>query len=83
MIFDRCPVDYIAYSQYTAHHRAAEADDLFAGMMLSAVRQPLQLLDWLVFSITNDWPVQMEGDGIRPVGFSYCDEVDAIFKQIY
>ena len=84
VIFDRCPVDYIAYSQYTANHRTTDIDDAFVGMMIPAVRQSLQKLDWLIFfPVTNDWPVQMEDDGIRPVDLSYRDEVDAIFKQIY
>ena len=53
-------------------------------MMVPAVRQSLQNLDWLVFfPITNEWPVEMEDDGIRPVDLPYRDEVDAIFKQIY
>ena len=33
--------------------------------------------------MTDDWPVEMEDDGIRPIDLSYRQEVDAIFKQIY
>ena len=82
--FDRCPIDYIAYSQYTANYQTTDIDDAFVEMMVPAVRQSLQNLDWLVFfPITNEWPVEMEDDGIRPVDLPYRDEVDAIFKQIY
>jgi hypothetical protein len=84
VIFDRCPIDYIAYSQYTANYKTTDIDDAFIEMMVPAVRRSLESLDWLVFfPITNEWPVEMENDGIRPIDLPYRDEVDAIFKQIY
>jgi AAA domain len=84
VIFDRAPVDYIAYSQYTANQRSTDIDDDFVMSMVSAVRESLDRLDILAFVPQSDnWPVAMEDDGIRPVDHSYRDEVDAIFKQIY
>ncbi len=84
VIFDRCPVDYVAYSQYTADHGTTDIDDAFVESLASRVRNSLQQLDVLVFlPITTQWPVAMEDDGIRPVDLPYRDEVDAIFKQIY
>jgi hypothetical protein len=84
VIFDRAPVDYIAYSQYTANQRSTDIDDDFVMSMVSAVRESLDRLDILAFvPQSDDWPVAMEDDGIRPVDHSYRDEVDAIFKQIY
>tara|TARA_B100002051_G_scaffold60666_1_gene56559 strand:- start:4119 stop:4478 length:360 start_codon:yes stop_codon:yes gene_type:complete len=84
VIFDRCPIDYTTYSQYTANDQTTDIDDAFVQMMVSVVRRSLQHLDWLVFSpITNQWPVEMEDDEIRPIGLPYRDEVDAIFNQIY
>ena len=84
VIFDRAPVDYIAYSQYTANQRSTDIDDDFVQSMVSAVRESLDRLDILAFvPQSDDWPVAMEDDGIRPVDHFYRDEVDAIFKQIY
>jgi len=84
VIFDRAPVDYIAYSQYTANQRLTDIDDDFVLSMVSAVRESLERLDVLAFvPQSEEWPVAMEDDGIRPVDHSYRDEVDAIFKQIY
>ena len=84
VIFDRSPVDYIAYSQYTANQRLTDIDDDFVLSMVSAARESLERLDILAFvPQSDDWPVAMEDDGIRPVDHSYRDEVDAIFKQIY
>ena len=84
VIFDRAPVDYIAYSQYTADKRTTDIDDAFVSAMVPRVRETLQRLDLVVFiPMTDRWPVDMEDDGIRPVDLPYRAEVDAIFKQIY
>ena len=84
VIFDRAPVDYIAYSQYTANKGSTDINDAFVTSMIPAVRESLDRLDILAFvPKSNEWPVQMQEDGIRPIDHEYRDEVDAIFKQIY
>ena len=84
VIFDRAPVDYIAYSQYTANRGTTDINDAFVETMVPVVRESLNHLDILAFVPKSDeWPVEMEADGIRPVDHAYRDEVDAIFKQIY
>ena len=84
VIFDRAPVDYIAYSQYTADKKTTDIDDAFVESMVPRVKETLQRLDLIVFvPMTDRWPVDMEDDGIRPVDLPYRAEVDAIFKQIY
>ena len=84
VIFDRAPIDYIAYSQYTADKQTTDIDHAFVEAMVPRVRETLQRLDLVVFvPMTDRWPVDMEDDGIRPVDLPYRAEVDAIFKQIY
>lgn len=84
VIFDRAPVDYLAYSQYTANQGTTDIDAAFVESMVPAVRESLDHLDILAFvPRSEDWPVAMEDDGIRPVDYAYRDEVDAIFKEIY
>lgn len=84
VIFDRSPVDYIAYSQYTADHGTTDIDDCFVKMMVQSVQDSLANLDLLVFiPVSEQWPIEMEDDGIRPIDLPYRDEVDLIFKQIY
>lgn len=84
VIFDRAPVDYLAYSQYTANQATTDIDDAFVASMVPAVRESLDHLDILAFVPKSQaWPVAMEEDGIRPVDHAYRDDVDAIFKEIY
>jgi len=84
VIFDRSPVDYIAYSQYTANYNTTDIDDDFVKLMVPTVRDSLRYLDILVFiPMTDLYPVAMEDDGIRPIDIPYRDEVDSLFKEIY
>jgi hypothetical protein len=84
VIFDRAPVDYLAYSQYTADAGSTDIDDAFVTSMTPAVIESLDRLDIIAFVPKSDeWPVEMEADGIRPTDHAYRDAVDAVFKQIY
>ena len=84
VIFDRAPVDYLAYSQYTADTGCTDINDAFVASMVPAVAESLDRLDILAFVPKSDrWPVEMETDGIRPIDHAYRDAVDVIFKQIY
>lgn len=84
VIFDRAPIDYIAYSQYTANQKTTDIDNNFVESMIPAVRESLDHIDILAFvPKSDDWPVEMEDDGIRPIDYAYRDQVDAIFKEIY
>lgn len=84
VIFDRAPIDYIAYSQYTADQGTTDIDQSFVETMVPAVREALDRIDLLAFVPRSDaWPIALENDGIRPVDEAYRDDVDEIFKQIY
>ena len=84
VIFDRSPIDYIAYSQYTADQGTTDIDQSFVETMIPAVREALDCIDLLAFVPRSDaWPIILENDGIRPLDQAYRDEVDEIFKQIY
>jgi hypothetical protein len=84
VIFDRAPVDYLAYSQYTADAGSTDIDDAFVMSMVQPVIESLDRLDIIAFVPKSDeWPVEMEADGIRPTDYAYRDAVDAVFTQIY
>lgn len=84
VIFDRCPVDYIAYSIYTAHHRQTDLDMAFVESLVKPVRESLKFLDLLVFvPVSREHPMHLENDGIRPIDKHYRWDVDHQFKRIY
>lgn len=83
VIFDRSPLDYIAYSLYTAHFHQTDIDDVFVEGMVEPVREALAFLDLLVFiPISREHPMRLEDDGIRPTDHAYRTDVDRIFKRI-
>jgi hypothetical protein len=82
VIFDRAPVDYLAYSQHTADTGCTDIDDAFVASMVPAVAESLDRLDILAFVPKSDrWPVEMESDGIRPIDHGYRDAVDVISSR--
>jgi nicotinamide riboside kinase len=84
VIFDRCPIDFIAYSQFAADCGRSDIDDAFVESMLEPTLECLSSLDLLVFiPKTDEAPVTLEDDGIRPIDHAYRDAMDLIFKQIY
>ncbi|UYN97742.1 MAG: AAA family ATPase [Enhydrobacter sp.] len=84
VIFDRCPIDYIAYSIYTAHHKQTDLDMAFVQSLVEPVRESLAFLDAVVFvPVTQKHPIHLEDDGIRLVDKEYRWEVDRHFKRIY
>ncbi len=84
IIFDRSPVDYIAYSLYTAKYGQTDLDQAFVESLIEPTRSSLKNIDLLIFvPISETYPIALEDDGIRYTDESYRDEVDAIFKEIY
>ncbi len=84
VIFDRAPIDYFAYSQYTANQGKSDIDHNFIKTMVPAIKESLDHLDIIAFvPMSDEWPVEIEDDGIRPIDHNYRDEVDQIFKEIY
>ncbi|MBI2785982.1 MAG: AAA family ATPase [Legionella longbeachae] len=84
VIFDRSPIDYIAYSLYTANYHQTDLDQNFVDSLITPVKESLEFIDLLIFiSINKHHPVEIEDDGIRPIDKSYRSEVDEFFKKIY
>ena len=82
VIFDRTPVEYVAYSQFTANHGTTDIDDQFVNSLVPIVRNALKRIDILAFvPITDRWQVSIEDNGIRPVDHDYRAEFDQLFKQ--
>ncbi len=84
VIFDRCPIDFIPYSMYTARKRKTDIDRTFVKSLVAPIRQSLRSLDLIVFvPISKEHPMHLENDGIRPLDQDYRTEVDRDFKRVY
>jgi hypothetical protein len=84
VIFDRCPIDYIAYSMYAARYGQTDMTDAFVESLIEPIRESLHHIDLIVFvSINEKHLVDIEDDGIRPIDPSYRREIDEDLKRIY
>lgn len=84
VIFDRCPIDFIPYSDYTAQNASTDIDEQYVKDMYQRVTPNLHHLDLIVFvPISHDYPMILEDDGHRPVEDLYQTWVDKGFKTLY
>ena len=84
VIFDRSPVDYLAYSLYAAKYHQTDLDMAFVESLIQPTLEALEFIDLLVFMpITAEHPIALEDDNIRPVNEDYRFEADENFKKIY
>ena len=84
VIFDRCPVDYIPYSDYTATLAHTDIDKTFVKSLYDRIRPALHHLDLIVFvPMQKDYVIELEDDGHRPAADLYRNWVDEAFKRLY
>lgn len=79
IIFDRCPVDYIAYSMYIADQESIDINDTEMAERFAEVKGALDNLDIIVFlPITKEHSIEYTEENPE-----YRKNVDKFFKQIY
>ncbi len=84
VIFDRAPIDYIPYSLYTALHAHTNINQDYVMSLYDRIRPTLHHLDLIVFvPIREDYTIELENDGHRPIADFYRNEVDKNFKTLY
>lgn len=79
IIFDRCPVDYIAYAMYIANQELIDINDSEVSERFVQVKEALNNLDLIVFlPITKEHFIEYTEE--NP---SHRKIVDKYFKEIY
>jgi hypothetical protein len=80
VIFERCPLDFVAYSIYLAHQEEMDFKDTTVFHMFPEIKEALENLDLIVFlPMTREYPIhcpESEDENSR-------NAVDAILKRIY
>lgn len=84
VLFDRPPVDYIPYSAYTAKNAHTDIDQAYVDSLYKRIKPVMHHLDLIVFiPMTDDYQIELENDGHRPVEDFYRTWVDGAFKVMY
>ena len=83
VVFDRCPLDNLAYSLWLYEKGLGDIDDKFIGECIPIVRESLRLLDIVFFiPITRVSPIEIVDNGTRETCSEFIGEVDNILKSI-
>lgn len=79
IIYDRCPVDFIAYSMYIADQEFTDFNECYIAERFPLVKEALDTLDLIVFlPITEEDIIHYDGEDS-----AYRTAVDHCFKKLY
>jgi hypothetical protein len=79
IIFDRCPIDYIAYAMYIADQERADISDSEVAERFTKIKETLNSLDLIIFlPITKEHSIEYTEE--NPL---HRKLVDKYFKKIY
>jgi hypothetical protein len=81
VIFDRCPVDNLAYSIYAYDNNSSDIDEEFIGDCIPIVKEIMSFVD-IIFYIPYDSTVKIEDNGLRETDEKFITSVDNILKQV-
>lgn len=81
IIFDRCPIDNIAYSLYSLDNGDSDIDENYIEECIPIVRESMKFLD-IIFYIPYDENISVQDNGTRETDKDYIQGVDNILKQI-
>ena len=80
VIFDRCPIDFVAYSMYIMKQMGVDLNDSVVSERFPDIKEALENLDLIVF-----FPIiqEHEVDYIAQEDRAYRKAIDKYFKKIY
>ena len=80
VIFERCPIDFVAYSMYLVHQEGMTIEDTRVSEMFPEIKEALENLDLIIFlPMTKEHPI------ICPESEDeiYRKTIDGVLKKIY
>lgn len=80
VIFDRCPIDFVAYAMYAAKQMGITIHESVIFERFSDIQEALENLDLIVFLPIKQ---EHEADYIIPEDGFYRKAIDKYFKKIY
>ncbi len=82
VVFDRCPLDNIAYSLWAHEKKLKGFTKQFLGEQIDLMKESLRSLD-IIFVCRFDEKQVIEEDGFRDTDKEYIQEVDNIFLSLF
>jgi len=82
IIFDRCPLDNIAYSMWCNEKKVKGFTNSYVAKQIELMRESMRFLD-IIFLCRFDESQVVEDDGFRDTDKEFIKEVDNIFQSLY
>lgn len=82
VIYDRCPLDNLAYTLW-AHGKGIEGfDKKFVDKCINITKESMRQID-IIFLLRYDPSIPIEEDGVRETNRDFIIEIDNIFAALY
>lgn len=82
IVYDRCPLDNLAYTLWCHDKQIEGFDKPFVDLAISITKESMRHLD-IIFILKYDTIIKVEDDGLRDANIEYIKEVDNIFEALY
>ena len=82
IIFDRCPLDNIAYSMWCNEKKVEGFSNSYVSKQIELMKESMRFLD-IIFLCRFDENKTVEDDGFRDTDKNFIKEVDNIFHSLY
>lgn len=82
VIFDRCPLDNIAYSMWCNDKKAKGFNNKYVTTQINLMKESMRSLD-IIFLCRFDRDQAIQNDGFRDTDKDFITEVDNIFYSLY
>jgi uncharacterized protein YheU (UPF0270 family)/predicted ATPase len=83
IVYDRCPLDAVAYTMWANGKGIEGFTDEFTEKQISMSRESLRSLDIIFMTRFNEATMKVEDDGLRDANLEYIKEMDNIFYSLY
>lgn len=82
VVFDRCPLDNLAYTMW-AHEKGIDGfDKKFVDRCINICKESMRSLD-IIFLLQYDDSIKIVDDGVRDTNVEYIKEIDNIFMALF
>ena len=82
VIYDRCPLDNLAYTLWAFGKGVEGFDKQFVDKCIAITKESMRHLD-IIFLLRYDPSIPIEDDGVRDTNKEYISEIDNIFGALY
>ena len=82
VVFDRCPLDNLAYTMWAFEKGIEGIDKEFVDKCITLTKESIRHLD-IIFLLKHDDTIQIVEDELRDTDIGYIKEIDNIFTALY